>query len=119
MNIDLSTPQGVQQFIGIYSTMRGQRLANRLGLAGKGSQRLANAVWSFVWNAQAIKYCNGCKTCESYYADICKDALIAARSCDQFSFLYYAGIDLPSLQVWSKVSRKFIRQPAAANPASA
>jgi hypothetical protein len=118
MSIDLSTPQGVQQFIDTYSTVRGRRLANRLGLAGKGSQRLANAVSSFVWNAQAIKYCNSCKACESCYAGICEDALKTARSCDQFFSLHYAGIDLPSLQAWSKVSRKFIRQPAAANPVS-
>lgn len=118
MSIDLSTPQGVQQFINTYSTMRGQRLANRLGLAGKGSQRLANAVSSFVWNAQALKYCNGNKAWEPCYFDICEDALKIARSCDQFPSLHYAGINLPSLQAWSKVSRRFIRQPATANPVS-
>lgn len=55
--IDLSTSQGLQQYIDIYSTSRGRWLANRFNLAGKGAEKLANNVSAFVWNARALELC--------------------------------------------------------------
>ena len=118
MMIDLSTPQGVEQFIDKYETMRGQRLANRLGLAGKGSQRLADAVSSFAWNAAALKYCSGSEAGQRIYLGLCENAIKNARNCDQFPSLYYSEINFPSLQAWAKVQRRFIGKPPT-SPVSA
>lgn len=72
--IDLSTSDGLQQYIGLYKTLRGRSLASRLGLAGKGSEALANAVSCFVWNARALEV-SITDQAKSVYSDICRMAL--------------------------------------------
>lgn len=55
--MDLSTSQGLQQFIDCYGTRTGRWLANRLNLTGPGSEKLANLVSAYVWNARALEVC--------------------------------------------------------------
>lgn len=55
--LDLSTPEECANFIAAYPTVKGRRLAKILGIAGKGSSRLADAVSCLAWNAHVAHTC--------------------------------------------------------------
>lgn len=50
LSINLDDESEVQDFITKHGTMKGRALANRLGLTGKGSIRVATALSCYVWN---------------------------------------------------------------------
>lgn len=51
--INLDDEREVREFISTHGTTRGRMLANRLGLSGAGSQRLANSFSNYAWNKLA------------------------------------------------------------------
>jgi hypothetical protein len=55
--LDLTTREGIDRFTDLFGTSRGRWLANRLNLAGRGSERLAGAISGLAWNAKALKAC--------------------------------------------------------------
>jgi hypothetical protein len=50
MELNLDDEQEVEEFINNHGTRKGRLLANRLGLRGKGSTKLATALSNYVWN---------------------------------------------------------------------
>jgi hypothetical protein len=54
--------------------MRGRKLANRLGLHGPGSERLANSISNYCINRQALGYCATEKG-KKVYSDACASIL--------------------------------------------
>jgi hypothetical protein len=55
--ITLKTDADIDRFRELFGTRRNRWLANRLGLSGKGSEKLANDLSCYVWNRIAIRYC--------------------------------------------------------------
>lgn len=60
-------------FIDEYGTLKGRALANRLGLRGKGSSKLATSISCYAWNAQTARQCRlrGDIQTAKTYEDIC------------------------------------------------
>ena len=50
-------PMNHNDFLNHYSTRTGRWLANRLGLAGPKSERLANLLSNWAWNRRAADAC--------------------------------------------------------------
>jgi hypothetical protein len=69
VEINLDDEMEVSDFIENYGTTRGQRLANLLGLKGKGSATLASALSNYAWNkktAMALRLKGDLPTAMSY-----------------------------------------------------
>ena len=79
--LDLTTREGIDRFADLFGTRRGRWLANRLNLAGKGSETLANWLSALAWNGRAaytVDSMNKWKAeanAKNTYADCC--AMIA------------------------------------------
>jgi RNA binding exosome subunit len=73
LDINLDDPHECQEFIDAYGTLKGRALANRLGLKGKGSSKLATRLSGFAWNKiTAIRQrLNGDIQCAQVYERIC------------------------------------------------
>lgn len=56
LEINLDDEQECAEFIEQHGTNRGKRLANRLGLKGKGSVRLASSLSNYAWNKHTAIY---------------------------------------------------------------
>ncbi len=50
MNVNLDDEEEVRAFIAKHGTCKGRRLANQLGLTGKGADSLATSLSCFAWN---------------------------------------------------------------------
>jgi len=84
-------------FLEHYGTRRNRWLANRLGLKGKGSERLANAVSSFFWNYTAAVTCDKLANSVYSYAYGCKLTYDFIVSLDNFDSLpFWVRADLKS-----------------------
>jgi len=49
-SINLDDESEVESFIANYGNIRGKKLANLLGLVGKGGVKLANSFSNYAWN---------------------------------------------------------------------
>jgi hypothetical protein len=49
-NLNLDDENQVKNWIEKFGTLRGRRLANQLGLKGKGAVKTANALSNYAWN---------------------------------------------------------------------
>jgi hypothetical protein len=52
MSMNLDDRQERQAFLDQYKTLQGRALANRLGLKGKGSAKVATMLSCYAWNAE-------------------------------------------------------------------
>jgi len=50
LEINLDDEHEVESFIAKHGNTKGRRLANQLGLTGKGSSKLANLFSGYAWN---------------------------------------------------------------------
>jgi hypothetical protein len=50
LELNLDCPNTVESFIKRHFTIKGRRLANILGLKGKGSTKCADLISGYVWN---------------------------------------------------------------------
>ena len=57
LELNLDAYGEAELFINNYSTTRGRRLANLLGLSGKGSATLASAISNYAWNTFTAQRC--------------------------------------------------------------
>lgn len=57
MELNLDDPEEVDSFIKTYGTVKGRSLANRLGLSGKHSTRVATSLSGYAWNKKVAVYC--------------------------------------------------------------
>ena len=48
--LNLDCPNEVEDFIAKYNTTKGAKLANMLGIKGKGRNKIANALSNYAWN---------------------------------------------------------------------
>ena len=82
-------------FLEYFGTRNGRWLANRLGLKGKGSERLANAVSSFFWNYTAAVTCERMGNNVHGYAYACKLTYDQVVTLDGFNSLpFWVRADL-------------------------
>jgi hypothetical protein len=57
LDLNLDDAVECEQFLAQYGTTKGRRLANLLGLSGRGSARLASALSNYAWNAHTARVC--------------------------------------------------------------
>ena len=73
LDINLDDQQEAEEFIELYRTSKGRLLANRLGLTGVGSSKLATALSNYAWNKVTAINCRtkGFIDSASAYESIC------------------------------------------------
>jgi len=57
LDLNLDAHGEAEDFINKYGTDKGRRLANKLGMSGKGSALLATALSNYAWNTHTAQKC--------------------------------------------------------------